>query len=175
MSYGFKATQPITEMFSEDFRKVEDQTGRAKSITMIKYNDVKQRQRLEKSISKKLEKAEKNAQYLFKDKQKKVRKALEKFEMVQIANKQKLRGEKAEVRLKQREIEESDKAEEERIKQVLADKQKVLKDYQDQVQAKVMKVNQKLQEEEIEQKVLMYEKMDATSKKQSLAAENRDF
>lgn len=87
MSYGFKATQPITEMFSEDFRRVEDQTGRAKSITMIKYNDVKQRQRLEKSISKKLEKAEKNAQYLFKDKQKKVRKALEKFEMVQIANK----------------------------------------------------------------------------------------
>ena len=79
------------------------------------------------------------------------------------------------MRLKQREIEESDKAEEERIKQVLADKQKVLKDYQDQVQAKVMKVNQKLQEEEIEQKVLMYEKMDATSKKQSLAAENRDF
>lgn len=77
--------------------------------------------------------------------------------------------------MKQREIEESDKAEEERIKQVLADKQKVLKDYQDQVQAKVMKVNQKLQEEEIEQKVLMYEKMDATSKKQSLAAENRDF
>ena len=57
----------------------------------------------------------------------------------------------------------------------MAEKQKVLKDYQDQVQAKVMKVNQKLQEEEIEQKVLMYEKMDATSKKQSLAAENRDF
>lgn len=41
MSYGFKATQPITEMFSDDFRRVEDQTGRAKSITMIKYNDVK--------------------------------------------------------------------------------------------------------------------------------------
>lgn len=77
--------------------------------------------------------------------------------------------------MKQKEIEESDKAEEERIKQVLAEKQKVLKEYQDQVQAKVMKVNQKLQEEEIEQKVLMYEKMDATSKKQSLAAENRDF
>lgn len=43
MSYGFKATQPLTEMFCQDFSKVENQTSRAKSITMLKYNDVKQR------------------------------------------------------------------------------------------------------------------------------------
>lgn len=122
MSYGFKATQPITEMFSEDFRKVEDQTSRAKSITMIKYNDVKQRQKLDKSICKKQEKAEKNVQVLFKHKRDKVRKALEKFELIQQKNAKEQQREKWETKQKLREIREKDEMEKERVESVLAHK-----------------------------------------------------
>lgn len=116
-------------MFSEDFRKVEDQTSRAKSITMIKYNDVKQRQKLDKIILKKQEKAEKNVKIHFKDKVDKVKKALEKFEMIQQRNAKEKQREKWETKEKLKKIHEKDKKEKERIDSILAHKQSILEEY----------------------------------------------
>lgn len=47
MSFSHKASQPIGEFLSPDFKKVESMTQRAKSITMLKYNDKKERLKLE--------------------------------------------------------------------------------------------------------------------------------
>lgn len=60
MSFSHKASQPIGEFLSDDYKKVDSMTQRAKSITMLKYNDQKDRLKLEQNIDKKMTAAEKN-------------------------------------------------------------------------------------------------------------------
>jgi hypothetical protein len=47
MSFSHKATQPFGEFLSDDYRKVDSMMQRAKSITMLKYNDQKERLKLQ--------------------------------------------------------------------------------------------------------------------------------